>query len=288
MARLYKRRFELRVGDSGEYLSIADGELNLRVVFSIEHKYNGYQSLGEISIYNLSRQSEQKMIEQYRSVTLQAGYRELFGPIFAGQIINAQRARESVDRVTKLYCRSAGEELATTIVNRSFAKNTSMLDVISYCAGELGYPVEFVGAWNDLPLAMGGYIVSGDAKAKLKELATAYGFNWVIENNVMVLTRGEASRDGDVYLLRSDTGMIGSPEITEINVEVESALNPIIKIGSRIRVESTAPQFTFSGVYWRNVPQTVGSGEYGVNAVRHQGDTHGDMWRSRFSCWRNS
>jgi hypothetical protein len=288
VARLYKRRFELRVGDSGEYLTVGDGDTNLRVWFSVEHKYNGYQSLAEISIYNLSRASEQKVFDQYRSITLQAGYRELFGPIFAGQIINVQRSREGVDRVTKMFCRAGGRAIATTTANRTFAANTSMLDAISYCAGLFGFPVDFVGQWNDLPLAIGGYMISGDARARLAELSIAYGFSWIIENGVMVLIRGQASRDGDVYVLRSDTGMIGSPEVTEVGIEVEAALNPVVKIGRRIRVDSASPQLTFSGVYWRNVKQTIGVGEYAVNAVMHQGDTHGDMWRSRFSCWRNS
>jgi len=286
VARLYKRRFELRVGDSGEYLSVADGDVNLRVFFSIEHKYNGHQSMAEITIFNLNRDSEQKIFEKYRSVTLQAGYPELFGPIFAGQIINVQRGREYTERSVKLFCRSGGEQVATTTVNRSFAKGTPMRDVISHCAGALGLPVEMIGEWGDLPEAMGGYVLSGDAKAKLADLADGHGFTWVIENEALLLIRGEASREGETYLLRADTGMIGSPEVTEFGIEVDCALNPVVGIGRRIRIESVAPQFTFSGVYWRNIPATIGVGEYTVNAVRHQGDTHSDLWRSRFSCWR--
>lgn len=286
MARLYKRRFELRVGDAGEYLTVRDGDVNLRVTYSIEHRYNGHQSLAEIGIYNLSRTSEQKIFDQYRAVTLQAGYREQFGPIFVGQIINVQRGREYTDRVTKLFCRAGGQQLATTTVNRTFAKNTPLLDVISYCAGSLGLPVEFIGEWGDLGNAIGGYILSGDAKSALKGLADAYRFSWNIEDEVVLLIRGEGARERDVVVFRSDTGMIGSPEMTEIGVEVETALNPIVKIGQRIRIDSPAPQFTFSGVYWRNVPQTIGVGDYKVHTIAHQGDTHSSVWSSRFACWR--
>ena len=74
------------------------------------------------------------------------------------------------------------------------------------------------------------------------------------------------------------TGMQGIPEVTIEGCNVKTRLNPSIKIGNIIDVESEFKTFNFGDVYFREIPPSAGSGRYGVYKLTHTGDSYGDDW----------
>lgn len=292
MAKIFDRRYEVLVGNSGEFLRISNenGGAALRVAFMVQHDYGGKQSYAEISIYGLKTENEEKIFGKYRSIILQAGYRELYGPIFKGQITNVQRERSGpggVERCIKLFCRTAASEIDQSFVNITFGPNTPYTEIIRACAAKFGKPIIFQGDFSTLPKCLRGYILNGNTKSALNKLAKTMGFQWTIENEVLLIIKNGFVREGETFSFSARTGMKGSPTVTDIGVNVTVALNPAVQIGRLIEINSVAPQFQFAGAYWFEVPRSIGQGQYEVARLNHVGDSHSDTtWETQIECFR--
>ena len=294
MSELFGIRYQLQIGDNAEYLDIElrDDSYNsgqsLRIAFLVQHEIGGYISFAEISIYNMSEANEDSIFEKYRSVTLQAGFRELFGPIFKGQVINVQRIPGGADgtRGIKLFCRSSAEAANYNTVNQSLGASASASDVIRSCAQALGNPIIFSGDFDSLPRRARGTVLQGNPITILNSLMKSFDFTWTIENGITKIIRNGYQVEGEMFLFSSRTGMIGSPIVTDTEISVRVALNPVVQLGRKIKIESTAPEFAFSGAYFINIPRSIGEGVYQVSRIVHVGDSHGQTWESQLNCLR--
>lgn len=294
MSEIFGKRYQLQLGNSAEYLDIQmrDDAYNngqaLRISFLVQHEIGGYLSFAEISIYNLKRETEEAVFDKWRSVTLQAGYKELFGPIFKGEVINVQRipVGSSGTRGIKLFCRSSDKAATFNTVNQSLGPSASAVDIIRSCAQAIGNPVIFHGDFSDLPTRARGSVLQGDPIKILNKLQKSFDFTWAVENNVTVILRNGYQVEGDMFVFSARTGMKGSPIVTDTEVNVRVALNPIVQLGRKIQIESLAPEFAFSGAYFNEIPRSIGEGVYQVSRIVHSGDSHGQTWETQLNSLR--
>ncbi|MNI54960.1 hypothetical protein D3C73_1098830 [compost metagenome] len=131
-------------------------------------------------------------------------------------------------------------------------------------------------------------MLQGSPTACMNELAETYAFDWMVENGALKVIKRGFAMDNEVYVISSGTGMIGSPVVTDTEVGIRYSLNPKIKLGDTIKLESMAPQFEFSDVFFYDIPRTIGEGFYKVNSLVFAGDSHGDQWEAQISCLRLS
>lgn len=295
MARLYRYRYSLSIGDNAEYLSIQlrdegynDGQ-GLRIAFNAQHDYGGFVSYAEISVYNLSRESEERIFDKYRSVTLQGGWPELFGVIFKGQVINYQRIPGTNDGThgIKLFCRSSAEALDFSYLNQTFSKETEIAEIIRTAAAALGNPVMFYGDFSKLPKRSGGTFLKGPPAKLLEKMSRWFAFHWAVENGITkIIKDGYSEPTEDTFLFTPQTGMIGSPVVTDTEISVRVALNPAVQLAKNIQIKSTAPEFAFSGAYFVNIDRSIGEGVYQVRRIIHVGDSYSAVWESQLTCFR--
>lgn len=294
MAELYGYRYALQIGDEAEYLNIQlrdqaynDGN-GLRISFLVQHEFGGFVSYAEISVYNLKTETEEKIFEKFRSVTLQAGWPELFGTIFKGQIINYERlpATDTGTRGLRLFCRSTAEALTFNYVNQTFSASTEIIEIIRTVAAALGNPVVFSGDFSNIPKRSRGSVLKGAPKKLMDRMAEWFGFTWTIENSITKILRNGAQAEGDMYVFTPQTGMIGSPVIGDGEVSVRVALNPAVQLGRSVQIKSTAPEFAFSGAYYVNIPRSIGEGIFQVRRINHVGDSFSAVWESQLTCFR--
>jgi hypothetical protein len=294
MSRIYGRRYQVQVGDGEKYLDLEmrDESYNngqaLRITFLVQHEIGGYLSFAEISIFNLKRENEEAIFEKFRSITLQAGYPELFGPIFKGEVINVQRipVGNTGTRGIKLFCRSSAKAVSYNVVNQSLGPSASAVEIIRACAQAIGNPVIFHGDFSDVPKRSRGTVLQGDPVKVLNKLQASLGFTWTIENNVTVILRNGYQVEGDMFVFSARTGMKGSPVVTDTEISVRVALNPIVQLGRKIKIESVAPEFAFSGAYFNSIPRSIGEGVYQVTRIVHVGDSHGQDWETQLNSLR--
>lgn len=294
MAKIFGRRYQLQIGDKAEYLDIQlrDDAYNLgkslRINFLIQHEIGGHVSYAEISVFNLNRQSQDAVFRKYTSIVLQAGYKEMFGPIFKGEIMNVQLIPGGSDgtRGVKIFCKSIAESIRYTTVNQSLDESASAYDILRACAAPIGNPIVFSGDFNGIPKRPRGSVLQGNPISILNSLAKDFDFSWTIENNITKIIRNGYQVEGDMFVFSSRTGMIGSPIVTDTDISVRVALNPVVQLGREIKIESVAPEFAFSGAYFTKVPRSIGEGIYEVRRIVHVGDSHGEIWESQLNCLR--
>lgn len=292
---VFLRRYRLKLGrGSGTttYEMKTDGD-GLRITFQATHFAGGALSVAEITVYNVTRYATRQMLgdgaeRRYEFISLEAGYDDPFGAVFVGQITNVQRVLEDggATRGVRFFCKSAAKARDQNVINMTLAPETDPVQIIEECALPFGLEIQLYGDFADLPKRSRGTVLQGSPTACLNELAEAYQFDWMIEGeSIKFIKRGFAMPD-DVYVISADSGMIGSPVVTDTEVGVRYRLNPKLKLGSIIRLESMAPRFEFSGAFFYDIPRTIGEGYYKVNSLVFAGDSHGDQWESQISCLR--
>ena len=90
-------------------------------------------------------------------------------------------------------------------------------------------------------------------------------------------------RDGVETEISALTGMVGSPEITEVGCDVIVKLNPQAKIGRKFKINSEFPRANFGNVYYTDIKDTVGQGTYSILRLQHSGDSYGDEWETKLT-----
>ncbi|MDF1820709.1 MAG: hypothetical protein P1U64_04015 [Alcanivoracaceae bacterium] len=284
MSEIFRRVYELIIGNGEEAIRI-DGfqETPLQIQFLVDQSPDARVSNAEITVYGLSRETRRKIREKYTQITLIAGYQKNSGVIFEGDIVNSGNGRDGPDQFLRMYCRAGGRPKS---ISKSWGNNTPRAEIIRDVADAFGYPVEMVGDFSTLPPAANGFSVTPFATLieVMDDLAEAWSFTWMIQNQrVMVLAEGAVYPNGelfpdDIYKISATTGMVGSPSITLVGVDVKAKLNPSVMPGTVFDVQAETGSFEFNEVYYKKFQETNGLGRYRVKAIRYTGNFYGAEW----------
>jgi hypothetical protein len=294
---IFLRRYRLKVGrDTGSriYEMRADGD-GLRIGFQVTHFAGGAFSVAEITIYNVSGFASRQMLgdgvtKKYEFITLEAGYENLFGAVFVGQITNVQRVMEDggATRGIRFFCKSAAKQRDENMINLTLSPETDPVQIIEECGLPFGAEIQFFGDFSELKRRSRGTVLQGSPTSCMNELAETFAFDWMVEGEALKIIKRGFAMPNQVYVISSGTGMIGSPVVSDTEVGVRYRLNPKLKLGDTIKLESMAPRFEFSGAFFYDIPRTIGEGYYKVNSLVFAGDSHGDQWETQISCLRLS
>lgn len=302
---IFSRRYRLKLGRKAgsliyemnpankapapDNLPVGDG---LRITFQIIHFAGNALSVAEIAVYNVSDRSARQMLgdgaeSKYEFISLEAGYESNFGSVFLGQITNVERFMEDGGSTSgiRFFCQSQAKDRDQRIINLTLAPETDPVQIIEECASYFGAEIQFFGDFSGLKRRSGGTVLQGALVSRMNELAAAYEFDWMVENDAMkIIKKGFAMPVKAT--ISATTGMIGSPVVTDTEVGIRCALNPKLKLGDSIKLESMAPRFEFSDVFFYKVPRTIGEGLYKIYSLAVIGDSHGDPWETQISCLR--
>lgn len=308
MALLYKRRYELLVGNEEEGLKVgsasnvstsADGKRLIgdpgeqqafRISFICQHDYGDNQQFAEITVFGLSDETEVRIQEQYTSVLLQAGYQEIYGPIFKGQIVNVERGRTGeggVDKYIRLFCSTGQKQISTSFANLVFAENTPYTEIIRQLVAAMDMSVIFVGDWSFAGKRAQSWVINGSAARAFKRMTDQLQFDWFLrDNNTIVCKKRGYVVEGETFRFSATTGLKGRPRLNLIGVDFTVSLNPLVQLGRIVEIDSTYPEFAFGDAYWLKVPRSPAQGQYEVARLTHVGDSHGQAWDTNLECWR--
>jgi hypothetical protein len=292
---IFLRRYRLKVGrETGtlSYEMTPDVE-GLRITFMATHFAGGAFSIAEITLYNMRESVARQMLGdgpdgKYKFISLEAGYSDLFGAVFVGQVTNVQRVLEDggATRGIKFFCASLAKDRDLTSINLTLSPETDPVQIIEECASVYGAEIQFYGDFSGLKRRSRGTVLQGSPRACMNELAQAFEFAWMVENDVMKIIKRDFAMNMKATI-SGDTGMIGSPVVTDSEVGIRYILNPKLKLGDTIKLESMAPRFEFSGAFYSDaIPRTIGEGYYKINSLVFVGDSHGDQWETQISCLR--
>jgi len=272
---------------------------NLRIQFDIEKFWSNTLNTGTITIYNLNPENRRLLVKRksdlegapFTTINLIAGYEGAAALIFRGNLYQGFSIRQGPDWITTLQCVTAFDQFVSAHhpVEDSFEEITAF-DLISKLMGIFGTTrfatnvalqsavhisdkdSEELKQFRVTGNAYSGRVIDSVTKilARLGMVISFDDFETLIAKEFQPVNPNEIK--SNIPLINTVSGLLGSPQITEVGVKVNTLLNNKIRVVQLFSVESdTTKQNDIRG----QETQT-----FTCTKLKHTGDTHSDDWQS--------
>lgn len=261
----------------------------LNVRFSVKiYSQAGIPAQAYIDVYNLNRDDLQFLttsaatwLNKRSLIQLYAGYDDDVRMLFSGQIMDAP-PEGNPDVVLSVRGISGPEWMTQTIDVQK--NNLRIIDLIDYCSSVMQYPVnmpDWLRKSNEwLNTQIDNFSYTGTPMDLLRKIQNMCG-GFCIDSRGIVLSAyndqiyvwapaTSAENEGNKLLVSKNTGMVGYPHPTGVGVDVKMLLNPNVKCGDMIHLES------------ERVP--ICNGDYYITAITHEGELRADEWYTTLEC----
>lgn len=289
---LRKWKVEVQLPDSTDLLVItSEDDEALRVVFDIYTPALHVWWTADVTIYNLDQLTIAKLttrpIKQGAKVTVSAGYQHgNFGVIWSGPVFQPIFDRENVvDFKITLSCLLGLDQFLYNQVNFAYNGGLSQYEILQRMVAEAFHKIP-VGTISQTKLQAKklprGGVVFGRPDRYLNNWANANNSQWWFSPSGLQF--GQADDDVPTqstdFVYTPETGIIGVPQQTQYGILVTVLLDP------RLLVTKPLPVIKIDNTIIRQTKKEIGEfpnildqdGEYIVGAVRHSGDTRGNVW----------
>jgi hypothetical protein len=138
-----------------------------------------------------------------------------------------------------------------------------------------------------------GQVFYGMIRDELRDFAKQNDVLWSIQDGALTLIPKASFVPGEVLTISPQTGLIGVPEQTQNGIIMRVLLNPSIKIGQRVFLQSNAinqyrygldlQSQTVNPMLSRSI-KTSADGTYYVMKADHVGDNRGNDWYTELTC----
>lgn len=276
MPRQFGRIVRLSVGDASETLVIE----GLRIEFDVEASRVSTPNQASISVYNLSRLTRQRIRKEFTRMKLEAGYGDGVGTIFLGELQTVINKKEGVDVITTLSVGDGTKAIQNSTANFTVdpgddAAQNAILGLIDTFEG---VSKGNISAIKTLPGNMRAVVVSGNTKDEMTKLARKHDLEWSIQQGAVEIVKNDSFINETVEI-SSESGMVGSPEMTEKGVIVKCLLNPAIRPNRVIKVISDFVEFDNAATPSDKRESDQGAGFFRVAKVKYSGNNEdGDFF----------
>jgi hypothetical protein len=304
-ANQYIRNYSLIVSGNGLSGTTANGQpfngydlSNLKFKFSIKRTDTSTPNTADIRVYNVENTTALQIFSQLGSgstgaivqrngrVLLQAGYNSNYGVIFSGDIYQIILGRENatdtfIDFIAGDAHLAYNFSIVKTQIPAGCTQSMQVLAAANAMAAN-GVSQGYIAGLpeNKLPR---GKVLYGNARNYLTSVAQNAGATWSIQNEQLTMYPVTAYPPGTAVVLTSKSGLVGTPQQTNVGVNVKCLLNPLIRPGTRINIaEASVADFKIDISQkdaTANLPASYNQdGEYYAQVVEHSGDTRGVEW----------
>lgn len=272
-------RFVSDASPDGSPVLLDDGSklYGFRVTFKVERSHESTGNKAQAQIFNANEDSRGKFSDgrPRPHFIIEAGYRDTFGQLFAGEAVEISTTRNAPGIVTTIKAKDGFSASRQRIV-KSFAPGANAGDVIADIAKSLGINAskaiarakagDFTGG---IQRFFNGVSLSGNSKAEMDKFARTYGFDWSIQDGELQMLLPEETTKEEAVLLSADTGLIGSParvyddmKPRAVIMKGRSLLNPKIRPGRRLELESVEVSGSFRALKVEHAGQSDGGDFY--------------------------
>lgn len=293
----FGRKYELKI------ITLDDKEITitpeLRITFDVTKSIKGSLNKATVQIYNLSQTNRDKIKKDedpkpddkdikkdnkkteaqkekekkdkedgvrilppdYMQFELKAGYSKI-ETIFKGAISIAKSKREGASFVTTIEAYDGLYDMKNSYTSKVVKGNVSSQIIQDMPTVKQGKITE------QNPLLRPRVLVGNSFKLieqNLEENETFY-----IDDGVIHIIKEKEVTSSYIPLVSAATGLLNSPDLAEKEVFFETQMNPLIKIGCLIQLES---------LYEKRL-----NGIYKVNTIHYTGDYAGSDWKQEVFC----
>lgn len=251
---------------------ITDLRVQFKVRKSLPHGKKPKPNTCDVIITNLAELTRVDLETKPLVVELYAGHDDIYNFMFGGDLRFAMTKMDGPNWETLLQLGDGDCHHRWSRVNRTYKAGTSVRQILRDTVASMGMklPPEIEEASEFNVRIQTGDIAYGPARNKLTELLAPYGFQWSIQNNQLRILRTDRAHPGTYIEINEENGMIGTPEFGSPprsgkppHMTVRTLLYPQINPGDRVRLTSK-----------------VKTGDFRVESLTHQGDTHGTTWET--------
>lgn len=254
------RDFELKI-------NILSGQViikpPLRIAFDAQKSISGQLNKGNVQIYNLTEQKRLAIVKDPEDakripIELRIGYQDRLDLMFKGNVHECQNERQGVDIITKINILDGGFDYLNSVSSKTVK------------GGELAIEAALAdmkntakGAITDRPILTRPKILVGNTARIISDMIGP-DEDWYIEDEKLYIIKKNEVISSYIPLVSAKTGLISTPTRKMKEVTFKTLLNPSIKPGRRIKLESvTAPYL---------------NGVYKIHTINYTGDNYGDDW----------
>ena len=263
MTKLYKRICEVEIRpDSGQPVSLDMSSRystsNLRVSFSVRKTIKSSANTAEINLYNLAAMTRGNIETDGDSVSLVAGYDEIRGQIYLGDIDEITHVKNGSDIITKITCGDGLKAIKAAKLQKTYAPKLPKINLLEDILASMEGVAK--GAWNIFTESdnrtqselertgktkwkrlsskfAGAFSASGYSKKIMDDFCNANNLDWFIDNgNLNIIDKGVPLNDK--FIITPQSGLIGSPEKTKDGVKFQSLLIPALTVGGLVEIKS--------------------------------------------------
>lgn len=257
--RQYLRK--ARVTFNNGALIVNPGGMNLhemKIEFNVSKGLESSQNTASISIWNLKEAHRNAVGKELDDIVLEAGYLPPegggnVGIIFAGQMRDVEHKRDGPDIITTISCGDGDKAFRRATISKTFPAGTKVETVVEEIFKQMEAEGLKRGEWkfpDDMPPFKRPYSMCGSCAREMDRLGRSRGFYWSSQNGVVEVVPGDGTIGG-VVLISPQSGMVDTPTITDNGVKVSALLNPEIRPGRRVRIESDVLEMNAEGGVYR-------------------------------------
>lgn len=265
----FNRDFELTIGLGGQAVTIRPP---LRVAFDAQKSISGGLNKLNLVAYNLKEQNRIKLVkdrEEIKNIPLifSVGYKNRLETIFKGSVHRGTNTGH-LERLSPLECLDGGFDFINSFTSRTVngkenAVNAILSDMPNTGRGK-------ITTQNNL---IRPKVLVGNSATLISEQLNA-DETWYIEDEQLYIIKDNEVVSSFIPLVSAKTGLINTPERENEKVSFETMMNPTIKIGGQVKLESkTAPHL---------------NGIYKVETLGFKGDNYGADWKMLITGIKNN
>lgn len=289
----YLRKCSLIVSNNGKGIDLSQ----LRITFEITKTDNETPNEAQIKIYNLAKDTENQIINEFTRVTLQAGYQDNYGVIFDGEITQSKRGRDNgTDSYVVINASDGDSAYNYANLSTTLAAGSTQEDHINAATGAMGLDKGYVNtALGALPR---GKVMYGAARDIMRQSAQSNGQNWNIQNGKVQLLGAYDILPNQAVMLNSQTGLVGGAEQSTKGIKAKALLNPMLHIGAKVIINEEDVALakklpkqkdgnkdnTDNGNPPEKLALVAKDGAYKIIGANFIGDTRGNDWYSDIIC----
>lgn len=232
----------------------------LRVTFEVSKGVSSKANTFKIKIYNLNESHRNSIGEELDTVMLEVGYTppdgsNNVGIIAKGKIRDYQHDRDGPDIITTVSCGDGDKAFRNATISKTIPKGTPLKDAVKDLhmemrkqgikKGEWKFPEKFENEKTKRP-----YSMCGSCSREMDTLGRGHGFYWNIQNETMEIIPGNGTLPG-LILISPQTGMIGTPTITDNGIKVKALIQPEARPNRQVKVESEQLKMNKKGEKYR-------------------------------------
>ena len=300
MTTQYLRNLSLIVADpTGKGIELGE----LRVTFEVRRGDLMTPNSCDAKVYNLSDATANRVYsKEFTQLALNVGYQDQpLQLIFRGTIKQARKGREDQKNAYVAITAADSDEVfnfsagALTLAAGS-TQSAGITALIGQMARSAVNQTLTQGYTPELKPNQGlrGRTYYGMTRDELRDIAANNNCTVSIQDGQVTFVPLTAFIPGAAVLITPYTGLIGVPEQTQNGLEMTVLMNPAIKIGQLVKLDSSdVNQYRYgldltSQVLNQNLAQSTtklnADGLYYVLKAEHTGDTRGTAWYTKLTC----